>query len=213
MADESKCANLAAVVLCGGRSARMGQDKATLLFGNETLLQRVCRLTAATAHPIVVVAAAEQQLPDLPSGVLVIRDRYPNQGPLGGLLTGLQCLRDHQPDLWPTMMVWASTCDAPFVNDTVIQHLQAQLSQSPESNAVTVTHEGRRNPLAAVYRSQILRNAEALFTSGERRAQALLEQSDVLAIDSSRLVSFDSELLFLKNINDQQQLSEARAQL
>lgn len=213
MPNDAKCANLAAIVLCGGRSARMGRDKATLVFGKETLLQRVCRLTAATAHPIVVVAASEQQLPNLTPDVLVIRDRFPDQGPMGGLLTGLLCLQEHQPEQWPDMLIWACTCDAPFVNHAVIQYLQTQLTQSPKSNTVTITHQGKQNPLAAVYRSQILHTAEALFASGERRALSLLEQSETLEIHSSELIGFDPELLFLKNINDQQQLSEARSRL
>ncbi len=59
-------ASLAGVVLCGGKSTRMGVPKATLPFGPETMLQRVVRLLGTVVSPIVVVAARDQELPELP---------------------------------------------------------------------------------------------------------------------------------------------------
>ena len=61
------------IVLCGGKSSRMGTSKALLPFGPETMLQRVIRLLGELVSPIVAVAAAGQALPELPPG----RDRHP----------------------------------------------------------------------------------------------------------------------------------------
>src|SRR6476619_864368 len=72
------------VVLCGGKSTRMGTAKATLPFGNETMLQRVVRLLETAVSPIVVVAAREQALPALPAHVAVTRDEREAKGPLEG---------------------------------------------------------------------------------------------------------------------------------
>ena len=57
------------IVLCGGRSTRMGTSKAMLPFGPETMLQRVVRLLGTVVSPIIVVAAPEQSLPKLPDEV------------------------------------------------------------------------------------------------------------------------------------------------
>ncbi len=62
------------VVLCGGKSTRMGTSKALLPFGPETMLQRVVRIVGDVVSPIVVVAAVDQILPDLPPAVIVTRD-------------------------------------------------------------------------------------------------------------------------------------------
>ena len=70
------------IVLCGGRSTRMGVPKATLPFGPETMLQRVVRLLSTVVDPIVVVAARDQQLPELPSGVINTVDEREQRGPL-----------------------------------------------------------------------------------------------------------------------------------
>ena len=68
-----------AIILCGGRSSRMGLPKLSLPFGPELMLPRVVRLVRAglglAATPIVVVAAPDQELPPLPVDVRVVRDR------------------------------------------------------------------------------------------------------------------------------------------
>src|SRR5579863_9982051 len=80
------------IVLCGGRSTRMGLPKATLPFGPETMLQRVVRLLGTAVSPIVAVAAREQVLPELPESVIVTRDEREQRGPLEGLRAGLRAL-------------------------------------------------------------------------------------------------------------------------
>ena len=69
------------IVLCGGKSTRMGVPKATLPFGPETMLQRVVRLLGTVVSPIVVVAAREQSLPQLPDGVMVAHDEREQRPP------------------------------------------------------------------------------------------------------------------------------------
>ena len=61
---------IAGIILCGGRSTRMGTSKALLPFGGETMLQRIVRLLGTVASPLVVVAAAGQPLPNLPPRTL-----------------------------------------------------------------------------------------------------------------------------------------------
>ena len=62
------------VVLCGGRSSRMGRPKAWLPFGGEVLLQRVVRVVGEAVAPVVVVAAPGQDVPSLPPEVEIVRD-------------------------------------------------------------------------------------------------------------------------------------------
>jgi molybdopterin-guanine dinucleotide biosynthesis protein A len=81
--------NAGGIVLCGGKSSRMGTSKALLPFGSETMLQRVVRLLGEVVAPIVVVAAVDQALPALPQGTIVTRDEHEGRGPLEGLRAGL----------------------------------------------------------------------------------------------------------------------------
>ena len=82
----------AGIVLCGGKSTRMGSSKALLPFGSETMLQRVVRLLGEVVSPMVVVAAVDQDLPALPRDVIIARDEREARGPLEGLRAGLKAL-------------------------------------------------------------------------------------------------------------------------
>lgn len=62
------------IILCGGQSSRMGQPKAWLPIGGEVFLQRVVRVLSEVVSPIVVVAAAGQDLPELPAEIVIARD-------------------------------------------------------------------------------------------------------------------------------------------
>ncbi|MEY3228037.1 MAG: putative molybdenum cofactor guanylyltransferase, partial [Planctomycetota bacterium] len=79
-----------AILLCGGRSTRMGRDKSRLPFGDDTLLLRVLRRVAeglqkvCDAPQIVVVSAADQVVEQLPAGVRTVVDTEPCEGPLRG---------------------------------------------------------------------------------------------------------------------------------
>ena len=97
------------IVLCGGRSSRMGRPKAWLPFGDEVMLQRVVRIVRAVVEPVVVVAAPGQDVPELPPEVEIVRDEIEGKGPLGGLAAGLAAL-EGQADA-----AYLSSCDVPFL--------------------------------------------------------------------------------------------------
>ncbi len=94
------------IVLCGGKSTRMGTAKALLPFGPETMLQRVVRLLGTVVSPIVAVAAVDQRCPSCRAGVIVTRDEREGRGPLEGLRAGLKAL----PAGWTPPMSPAATC-------------------------------------------------------------------------------------------------------
>ncbi|MEO2089985.1 MAG: NTP transferase domain-containing protein, partial [Gemmataceae bacterium] len=110
------------VVLCGGRSSRMGRPKAWLSVDGETMLHRVVRVVAAVADPVVVVAAAGQDVPPLPVGVEVVRDEADGGGPLGGLAAGLASLAGRAE------VVYLSGCDVPLLRPAFVRRVLAPLS-------------------------------------------------------------------------------------
>jgi len=186
----------------------MGTDKASVLLGHETLLQRCCRLISAFADPVVVVAGPSQELPKLGRGILVARDDMTGEGPLLGLLAGLRHVRQSVPnDDFP---IWVGSCDAPFVNAGVVKTMVSELQQF---DAVAVRHGGQTNPHSAVYRSRVIDTVERVVLSGERRATSVLEQISVKILESSVLQRCDPDLSFLCNINTVEDLERARTRL
>ena len=87
----------------------MGSAKALLPFGSETMLQRVVRLLGTVASPIVVVAASQQPLPELPAAVTVARDEREGRGPLEGLRAGLKALPS------TVDVAYVTSCDVPLL--------------------------------------------------------------------------------------------------
>src|SRR5262245_49311926 len=131
----------AGVVVCGGRSSRMGRPKAWLPFGGEQMLPRVVRLLGEVVAPVVVVAAPGQDLPPLPAGIEIVRDPEPDRGPLQGLAAGLAALRG-QADA-----AYLSSCDVPLLRPAFVRRMIDLMGDA----AVCVPDVGGyRHPLAAV---------------------------------------------------------------
>ena len=77
-----------AIILCGGKSSRLGTDKSQLAFGPESLLERTVRIIGdvVEAQDIIVVASPTQHLPNVAHHV--VRDERPYSGPLAAMMSG-----------------------------------------------------------------------------------------------------------------------------
>ena len=183
----------AALILAGGRSSRMGRPKAWLPFGPERLLQRVVRLMSTAADIVVVVAAPDQVLPDLPASVRVVLDPAPGQGPLAGLATGLA----HLPGT--VDLVHATATDTPFLIPGWYTELAGQIGTA---DLIMPRLDGRLHPLAAVYRRRpTLVAATGMLAAGQMRLMGLLEQVSGRVIDAHDLARVDPALQTLRNLN------------
>jgi molybdenum cofactor guanylyltransferase len=192
------------IVLCGGRSSRMGCDKASLPFGQEQMLQRVVRLAGASAGVdcIAVVAGKAQLLPDLPHGVIMVRDADDYQGPLSGLATGMRAIADRLD------AVFVTGCDVPLLAPAFVDRLFELLD---DHEAVATVDAVGVHPLAAVYRTSILDQINNLLARGERRMQSLIEAIDVRKISAEDLQEVDPQLGSLRNVNTQDDCAVALA--
>ena len=98
------------ILLAGGKSRRMGEDKRYLVVGEQTLLERGLSVLRSAFQEVLVVIA--QDSPSLGVDARVVRDLVPDCGSLGGLYTGL--IQATTP--W----IFAVACDMPFLNQAVI---------------------------------------------------------------------------------------------
>jgi molybdopterin-guanine dinucleotide biosynthesis protein A len=180
------------IVLCGGKSVRMGRPKLSLPFGDESMLGRIVRIVSQVVSPVVVVAAVEQELPTLPDGTLVTRDEMPDTGPLGGLASGIAVLRD-QVDA-----VYLSSCDVPLVRTEFIRAIVASLG----TYELAMPRDGQYlHPLAGVYRIGVESRARRLLAENRLKAQFLAQDSHACLIDTRDLLRIDPNLESLKNVN------------
>jgi len=180
------------IVLCGGRSTRMGSPKALLPFGGETMLQRVVRLLGAVVSPIVVVAAPEQELPLLPPSVVVTRDEHEDRGPLEGLRAGLKGLPEGVESAYVT------SCDVPLLVPQFVSRMAELLG---DYDIAVMEIDGFAHPLSAVYRRRTLPHVEALLAADRRRMIFLFDAVKTRRVQPSEMVSVDPDLLTLRNLN------------
>jgi molybdopterin-guanine dinucleotide biosynthesis protein A len=170
----------------------MGRPKADLPFGTETMLARVVRRLAAAVEPVVVVAAVDQQLPDLPSGVLVARDRRSDRGPLEGIAVGLGLLRGRVEGAFVT------GCDAPLLEPAFVRRMIALWR---EGEIAVPRVDGFEHPLAAVYPTSILPEVESLLAADRLSPALLFDRVFTRRIAAEELADVDPELASLVNVN------------
>ncbi len=180
------------IVLCGGQSKRMGRPKAWLPFAGELMLPRVVRLLGEAVHPVVVVAAPDQEVPPLPAGVAVVRDEAKGRGPLQGLAAGLNALRG-QADA-----AYLSSCDVPFLRPAFVRRLIDLLG----NDAICVPRVGGyHHPLAAVYRLAVADAATRLLHEDRLRPFFLFEAVPTRIVEAEELTDVDPTLQTLRNLN------------
>jgi len=161
----------------------MGRDKARLPFGGGSLAGFVARTVAEAATSAVLVGdpTLHHELP-----YPVIADRYPGEGPLGGILTALS----HTAADWNLVVA----CDMPGLSTDFLLRILDAAEQSGADALVPAGPSGLPEPLCAVYHRGSLGRLEAAFGAGERKVMAAVSQlhAQVLAV---------AEVAVFQNVN------------
>lgn len=193
MTPVTEPASLAGVVLAGGASLRMGRDKATmpvpaaLLDSNDgsgapiTMVERVVSVVGQRCQPVFVVAAPGQSLPDLPARV--VRDDVRGVGPLLATGRGLRAAAEAG-----AKRAFLCAADMPLLTADVIDLLEARAIELDAD--VVLPWDGRDHYLAAVYRTELADQVDALVAAGERSMRALVDR-----VDAQRIVIPESRSL------------------
>jgi molybdopterin-guanine dinucleotide biosynthesis protein A len=191
------------IVLCGGKSTRMGTPKATLLFGPETMLQRVVRLLGTVVDPIIVVAARQQALPALPDSVIVAEDERDQRGPLEGLRAGLKALPNSVDS------VYVTSCDVPLLVPGFVTRMIELLG---DYDIAVIEVDGFPHPLSAVYRRAVLPRVEALLENDKLRPVFLFDAVRTRRVRPEEMRSIDPQLRTLRNLNTRDDYRAALAE-
>ncbi|MDP6721094.1 MAG: molybdenum cofactor guanylyltransferase [Pirellulaceae bacterium] len=180
------------MILCGGRSSRMGLPKLTLPFGPELMLQRVVRILREVVEPIVVVRAADQDLPPLPSEVIITEDRRASRGPLEGMQAGLWAVRGIVES------VYATGCDAPLLRP---EFVQTMIDLKGEYEIAVPVKGEFHFPLAAVYSIGLTETIEKQLDADQLRPRFLFDLVNTLRVPCDELEKVDDGLESLQNLN------------
>ena len=203
--------DVCAVILAGGKSSRMGRDKASLMLGNETFLQRIAAVLDACGFREKYVSlgsgTAEKTEINIPGRWTVIRDRFRDCGPLGGIHAALSLCRAE----WALFV----SCDTPLYRrefaDLLISKIPGTDTEPGHSVGtqllVPVTPDGRWHMTCALWRKSLLPEVEAQLKSGNHRLRGVCFKDGELS-PGTVLVPLEGERAafaeMLENINTEE---------
>jgi molybdopterin-guanine dinucleotide biosynthesis protein A len=181
------------VVLAGGENKRFPYLKAFIEIGGEAIIDRNLRMLARLFDEVLI----STNQPDIyfPKCPLLIGDVLPEKGPATGILS---CLLNTRHD-----RAFFMACDMPFANEQLI----ALIASYPgDYDAVVPVHNGRPEPLMAVYHKRILPTLEKSIRDGVKSLTAILKIINTMYVGQDQLHSIDAEGRSFININTPEDL-------
>ncbi|GAV21141.1 molybdopterin-guanine dinucleotide biosynthesis protein A [Mariprofundus micogutta] len=183
-----------AVILAGGESRRMGEDKAAILLAGEPLLNRAIQSVQPLFEHLLISVREPREHLFFPQ----LCDRGEGGGPMMGISTALERVN--------TPWVFVLACDMPFISAEMICAMSERLA---EQQVVVAVVDGVVQPLAAFYAKSSLPLMSKQIASGDRSLQRLIKQTDATFIDWEDLRPFDSERLSFMDLDSKQDVAKA----
>jgi len=184
------------IVLAGGKSRRLGRDKALLPLDGSTLIERIIGTISQATDPILVISNPPEKLSWLT--VPVVSDRVPKRSALAGIYTGLSVSDTHH-----SLFV---ACDLPFVS---VDLLRLLIDLSDGYDVVIPQSEGGYEPLCAVYSRNCLDPIRSQLEQDNLRVQAFFPEVRVKVVDQELLRPYDPEGRAFFNINTEEEYQQA----
>jgi len=193
--ESTAASDVTAFVLAGGKSTRMGADKAFVEHESRTLLARALEGARSVAREVRIVGDREKFAAFAP----VVEDQFHDCGPLAGIHAAL---RASQTNLNMMMAV-----DMPFVSSELLRYLIGQARGASDMVVVVPESEQRRQPLCAVYRREFADAAENALRSGNYRIDRLFNLVQTRSITENELAAAGFSPGMFRNLNTPEELA------
>jgi molybdopterin-guanine dinucleotide biosynthesis protein A len=191
-----------AVVLAGGKSSRLGAEKALLLLDGQPLITRAVQELSALSDDLIIVTNTPERFEPLGLAARLVTDERPGEGSLMGIYSGLKAARH------PYAVVVA--CDMPFLNLPLLRYM---LLNAPGCDVVMPRLESMLEPLHAVYGRTCLPWMARLLDEGQRKIVAFLPYVKVRHIEEDEIDGLDPLHLSFVNINTPQDWEQVQGLL
>jgi molybdenum cofactor guanylyltransferase len=189
---------VAAFVLTGGKSTRMGMDKAFVQLDGRTLVERALGVLRSVTTNVRI--AGDPAI--YGSFAPCVPDLYPDCGPLGGIHAALTSSQ--------TEFNLILAVDLPFVTGALLKFLVSR-AQNSETATVTVPQSGGRlQPLCAIYRRAFAEHADNALRAGHYKIDALFDPMNTQVIEEDALLAAGFSPDLFRNLNTPQDLTDAK---
>ena len=199
-------AGVAGYILAGGGSTRFGRDKALAEVGGTSMLERMIELLQRVAKQTKIVAVPGKYTA---FGVENVEDRWPGQGPLGGIITALddaaKCTARHE---WNLIV----SCDMPYLTREWLVFLCERAAKGKAQVVIPYSAHGPE-PLCACYRTDAAGALRAVFETGVRKVTDGLQHVTTEVLDEADWKRFDSAGRLFWNMNTPADYEEASRNL
>jgi molybdopterin-guanine dinucleotide biosynthesis protein A len=145
---------LSCLILCGGKSKRMGRNKAFLPYSGTTLLEHIVETARGVFDEVLLVTNESEMFADL--GVDTVKDILPHRGPLGGILSGLLVASNQRSFVLP--------CDTPFIDRALLRAISRRCHKS---DVYVLAHKQGIEPLVGVYSKSCIKPLEEALFAGD----------------------------------------------
>jgi molybdopterin-guanine dinucleotide biosynthesis protein A len=180
--------NITGIILAGGKSTRVGTNKAFLKIGKKTIIEQILAKFKEIFRETIVVVNEIQKFDSLK--VRIIQDLISSKGPLGGIYTGLV-----KSNSFYNFIIG---CDMPFINNGLVEHIA---SYAQDFDIVMPKVKERYEPLCALYSKRCIATIEGALDKDSLRIVDVLPLLNVKLIDEAEIKQFDPEFISFKNIN------------
>ncbi|MFU8796631.1 MAG: molybdenum cofactor guanylyltransferase [Dehalococcoidia bacterium] len=190
---------MTSIILAGGKSSRLGRNKALQVLDGKSLIQRVVDRLSVLSKEIVIVTAGGEPMPcSSPVTVKTVSDVYAGRGPLVGLYSGLAASTSQR-----AVVVG---CDMPFLDTDLVRYM-SQISSA--FDAVVPRIEDKVEPLCAVYSTSCISAIQELLDLDELRINRLFSMVKVRYVGEAEVDRFDPGHLSFFNVNSKADLVRA----
>lgn len=191
--------DLTAFILAGGKSTRMGSDKAFVMLDGRTLLARALELARSVTGEVRIVGDPAK----FSKFAAVVEDIFPNCGALAGIHAALLSS--------PTELNLILAVDVPFVSPALLQYM-LERARNSASATVTVAHSGGNwQPLCAIYRRNFAEAAEQSLRTSHYKIDKLFAATSTQKIPEEELKAAGFPPEMFRNLNTREELEAARA--
>jgi molybdopterin-guanine dinucleotide biosynthesis protein A len=190
-------------VQAGGGSTRFGTDKALVQLSGKTMLQRTGELLGSVCDEVTIVAPAGKYAN---AAWPVLADRWPGEGPLGGILTALSTMHTSESGTAWALIV---SCDMPFLAPEFLAFLGERASASI-AQVVVPESSNALEPLCACWSASATAGVRLAFDSGVRKITEAMKRLPMEVLDESTWKRFDTGSRLFWNMNTQADFAEAR---
>lgn len=186
-----------AVILCGGKSTRMGFDKSLIKVNDRFLVEIIGERLEDIFDNIILVSNDKEKTKDLKySG---ITDIIPNLGPIGAIHTALKATK--------SKYIFVTACDMPIINVNYIRHMMSILEEE-NFDGIISRNASFIEPLYAFYSVEMIKTFESEIKKKNLRLFDVLSKSNIYYVEEQIIKKYSKNMDIFTNINYKNELAQ-----